>query len=134
MNLDTSILQSNSCIELVMFIDDVMTLINSNKSTRNGWKAININKDNWKDIEEDYITIMKEYNDAYKKRDIDKLAKYKTADDVNKDKNLTDLEKAQIIKNISKINHKIIDAKSCMDLPRRYSKEFYKKYRIVGVK
>ena len=60
MNLDETILQSNTCINLIMFIEDLMTLMNSKGFT-------NIN--NHKEFIDDYKYLMRKYEKALKKRD-----------------------------------------------------------------
>ena len=69
MNLDETILQSNTCINLIMFIEDLMTLINSKNFT-------NIN--NHQEIIDDYKYLIKKYKKALKKRDtsVDFLRKF----------------------------------------------------------
>jgi len=69
MNLDETILQSNTCINLIMFIEDLMTLINSKNFT-------NIN--NHQEIIDDYKYLIRQYKKALNKRDmgVDFLRKF----------------------------------------------------------
>tara|TARA_R110001583_G_scaffold83991_4_gene221307 strand:+ start:224 stop:469 length:246 start_codon:yes stop_codon:yes gene_type:complete len=69
MNLDETILQSNTCINLIMFIEDLMTLINSKNFT-------DIN--NHQEFIDDYKYLIRKYKKALNKRDtgVDFLRKF----------------------------------------------------------
>ena len=61
MNLDETILQSNTCTNLIIFIEDLMTLINSKNFT-------NIN--NHQEFIDDYKYLIRKHKEALKGRDI----------------------------------------------------------------